>query len=143
MLRSGGIYSFKRSERFGGTENKEPSRTVQDGKDEADINVLVRRFGVTGSINGIARPPALTEFGEIFDFQTAMDMINAANRSFMEMSAETRARFMNDPGRFVEFCSKEENLDEMRKMGLAVPKKEVVVPEPVRVQVVNSPVPPA
>lgn len=31
--------------------------TIQSAKDECDINVLVRRFGVTGVINGIQPPP--------------------------------------------------------------------------------------
>lgn len=107
--------------------NALPSMTIQSGKDEADINVLVRRFGLAGIVTGIQRPPALEEFTDIFDFQSAMNLINQADRSFKAMSAETRSRFNNDPARFVAFCSDEKNLDEMRKMGLAVPK--VVEPD--------------
>lgn len=111
--------------------NALPSMTIQSGKDEADINVLVRRFGLTGMITGVERPPALEEFADIFDFQSAMNLINQADRSFKAMSAETRSRFNNDPARFVAFCSDEKNLDEMRKMGLAVPKAVEPVAAPV------------
>lgn len=144
MLYSGGNY--RRARR--GTVQEGASMTIQSAKDEADINVLVRRFGVTGVISGVERPPPLTEFQDTFDFRSALDAINAARRSFMELSADTRARFLNDPARFVDFCSARDengelvNGDEMRKMGLALPKVDPVVPPPMRVEVVN-PTPPA
>lgn len=123
------------------------SLTQQSQKEEADINTIVRRFGITGQISHVDLPPPLEEFGEIFDFQSAMDVMNAAKASFMDMSAETRARFLNDPGRFVNFCSevgsdgKLANLEEMRKMGLAVPAVEPVPERIMKVEVVNAPVP--
>lgn len=140
MLRSGGNFAHNRKWAY---RSSLPSMAIQSAKDECDINVLVKRFGITGTISGVQRPPPLSEFGEIFDFQSAMDTINAANRAFMSMDADTRYRFRNDPGLFVKFCSEVDgegklvNLAEMRKMGLAVPEVVPVVPEPVRVQVVN------
>lgn len=102
------------------------SLAVQSEKDNCDINVIVRRFGVTGQLPVVARPPTYEDFGGVFDFQSAMNMIRASEESFAEMSAEVRKRFNNDPHEFVDFCTKEENLPEMRKLGLAVP--EVVEP---------------
>lgn len=99
----------------------DPSRTVQSQKDEADINVIVRNFGLTGTVPGNYRPPLLEDFNEVVDFHSAMNAVKAAERSFMQVPAELRARFGNDPQRFVEFCSDEANLDEMRKLGLANP----------------------
>lgn len=73
-------------------------------------------------------PPAMTEFGEIFDYQSAMNTIRKADESFAGMSAETRSRFDNNPARYVDFCTKRDakgilvNLKEMREMGLALPE---------------------
>lgn len=127
----------------------EASMTDQSFKEEADINVIVKRFGITGQILGVEKPPALEDFGEIFDFRSAMDVVNAANRAFMSLDAEVRARFLNDPGRYVNFCSERnedgslKNYDEMLKMGLAVPKPVVIDPPPMKVEVINPQVPPA
>jgi len=99
----------------------DPSLTKQSFKDECDINTIVRNFGVTGELPDNIRPPQYGDFTGIFDYQSALNAVIAADDAFMEMDAKIRARFHNDPALFVEFCSNPENLDEMRKMGLAVP----------------------
>lgn len=103
-------------------EMSEPSLTVQSQKDEADINVLVKRFGVTGHLPQSVRAPSFGDFTGVNDFQSAMNAIREAQESFDAMPADVRARFHNDPQEFVEFCSDEENIDEMRKMGLTKPE---------------------
>lgn len=108
-----------------GLECKDESRAVQSQKEEADINTIVKRFGLTGQLPQSVRVPTYGDFGdEVFDYTSAMLAIRRADESFMAMPADVRARFQNDPQQFVEFCSDEKNLDEMRKLGLAVPKAE-------------------
>lgn len=99
--------------------------TIQSAKDEADINLIVKRFGVTGQLPQVAAPPTYMEYAEVFDFQSAMNVVVAAQRSFEGLDAKVRKRFSNDPAEFVKFCEDPANLPEMRKMGLAIP--EVVV----------------
>lgn len=100
------------------------SLVVQSQADEADINVLVKRFRITGMVPTSVKVPTFGDFTGVNDFRTAMDAITSARDSFNAMTADVRRRFDNDPQRFVEFCSQKKNLDEMRKMGLAVPEKE-------------------
>lgn len=120
------------------TRNDEPSLTRQADAEEADINVIMRRFGVTGRLPEVQMPPSYQQFAEVFDFQTAANVIRAAQESFNALDAETRLRFANDPARFVDFCQDPENLPDLRKMGLAVPEPPAKVePEPMKVQVVN------
>lgn len=120
-----------------GLECKDESMAVQAQKDEADINVIVRRFGVTGHLPVGVKLPTYADFEDVFDFQSAMDAVNAANRAFMSLDAELRMRFANDPQRFVAFCSDPANIDELVKLGLAEKK-----PEPVeviqKVEIVNK-----
>lgn len=114
-----------------------PSLTQQSGKDDADINVIVKRFGVTGVLPQNVRTPLNIDFDGIFDYRTALDTMRAADAAFMQMPADVRTRFGNDAGLFVDFCSDPANLEECRKLGLALPIPEVVESPPMRVEVVK------
>lgn len=114
------------------------SLTVQSEADEADINVLVRRFGLTGQIPVDVRTPLPSDFTEALDYKDALDALRAADQSFSELSSDVRERFSNDPAKFYDFVTAEQdgklvNLEEMRKFGLAVPAEPVAVPAPVPV----------
>lgn len=97
-----------------------PSLAKQSFADECDINTIVRNFGLTGQLPDPVRPPQYGDFEGIFDYQTALNAVIAADAAFMEMNADVRARFHNDPALFVDFCSNPANAEEMVKLGLAV-----------------------
>ena len=103
-----------------GLRCEDPSLAVQDQRDEVDINTIVRRFGLTGQLPEDVRVPTYGDFTGVSDYHSAMNAVRMAGESFMAMPAEVRSRFGNDPGNFVAFCSDPANLDEMRKLGLAV-----------------------
>lgn len=105
-----------------GLECEDVSRAVQSSRDEVDINTIVRRFGLTGQLPENVHVPQFADFDEVHDFHTAMNLIGEARDSFMAMPAEVRARFDNDPQGLVAFVSDPANLEEMRKLGIAVPK---------------------
>lgn len=103
----------------------EPSMTVQSSKDECDINTIVKRFGLTGTMPAAMIPPSYADYEGIFDFHTAMNAVREAGESFMLMPADVRAEFQNDPQRFLAFCSDSKNLPRMRELGLAIPEVKV------------------
>jgi len=104
----------------------EESRTRQSFAADADINQLVKRFGVTGLAQRHPVQPATVQlFEDVFDFQSAMNAVVDAERRFAMLDAKVRRRFGNDPQEFVEFCSDPANADEMIKLGLAT-RREVV-----------------
>ncbi|AZL82783.1 internal scaffolding protein [Apis mellifera associated microvirus 5] len=109
------------SKPFRGSDLKcdDPSLAQQHFKDDVDINVLLERFKVTGQLPQGVRLPTYGDFTGVTDFRQANEAIRHANESFMDLPANIRARFQNDPVEFVEFCSDKENLPELRKMGLA------------------------
>lgn len=121
------------------------SLTDQSQKEEADINTIVRRFGLTGQLPSSVRVPQYGDFENALDFRQSMNAIRQAEESFMELPADVRAKFHNDPQELLEFCGeldsegKPKNLVEMRKMGLAVPEEVVVPSVPMKVEVVNPP----
>lgn len=98
-----------------------PSKAQQSFAEEADINTIVKRFGLTGQLPSNIRMPINGDFSDLPDFRQAMDMIVQARESFDAMPAAVRARFHNDPAEFVDFCSREENRDEAVKLGLVPP----------------------
>jgi len=101
----------------------EQDRAKQSFAEDADINVLVRRFGVTGVVERFpAAPPTHVMFDDVFDFQSSMNAVVEAQRLFMKLDARLRRRFDNNPHEFVEFCSDPANSDELVKLGLAIAK---------------------
>lgn len=97
------------------------SLTHQSFAEECDINTIMRRFGVTGVLPEAVRAPTYDDFSNVVDYHTACNAIAVAGEAFDQMSAEVRARFNNDPQKFLEFCSDEGNRSEAVKMGLVVP----------------------
>ncbi|AXH77414.1 MAG: internal scaffolding protein [Microviridae sp.] len=98
------------------------SLAVQDARDETDINNILRQFGITGQLPQNVRAPTYGDFTDAPDnYHGALNAVLLADEAFMRMPADVRARFDNDAGRFVDFCSDSNNLEELRKLGLAKP----------------------
>lgn len=100
-----------------GLKCEDASLTVQADAEEADINVLVKRFGLTGTMPVLERVPLNADFVGNISYQDALNALRAADEAFMELPAEVRQRFNHDAGAFVDFVSDEKNREEVRKMG--------------------------
>lgn len=121
MFRFIGSYDAKKASVQTGLFCKDDSRAIQSQRDEADINTIVRNFGLTGQLPQGVRVPTYGDFEGLDNYQEALEAIRAADASFKAMPADVRSRFDNNPAKFVAFCSDSANLEEMRKLGLAVP----------------------
>lgn len=125
------LYDFKkRSDESGLVCPEHEGRTVQSDMEDADINVIVARFGITGKLPENFRLPMLEDYDEIFDFHTAQQRIVDAETEFMKLPASIRKEFDHDPGQFFEFAINPDNIDVLREMGLAKAKEPVSVPVP-------------
>lgn len=114
-------WSFDRaaSSRATGLECKDPSLAIQSQKDEADINTIVRNFGVTGRVPQSVRLPQYGDFDGVDDYRSAVEAVKAAEAAFMSIPSSIRERFHHDPQAFSDFCLKPENLSQLREWGLA------------------------
>lgn len=128
--------SYERSRSFDFFTEGE-SLTVQDEKDEADINKMMDRFGITGSINLTKASPLPDDYLRVSSFHEAVNVVRAAQESFNELPADVRAKFENDPGRFEAFLQDPDNANIALKSGLVEKIVEAKIPQPVRVEVVN------
>lgn len=99
----------------------DPSLTVQSQMEDSDINVIVARFNLTGRMPDNMRVPDYVDYDGVFDFHSAQMAILRGQNEFMMMPADVRKEFDNDPQKFLEFCSLEENIPRMRELGLAIP----------------------
>lgn len=94
------------------------SLAIQSAAEEANINTIVRRFGLTGQLPDQVAMPRSGDFTNVPDFHTAMNLIRTTQEEFLKVPAEIRARFQNDPQQFMNFIEDANNREEARKMGL-------------------------
>jgi len=124
------------------------SLTQQHFKDECDINVLAKRFGVDGLAERV--PPVDPGYygaaGQLPELRDVLDIARNARERFMELDPKIRYRFHNDPAELWRFVNDPENREEAVKLGILSRGPVPVAPEPVSVRIVNpegSPSPPA
>lgn len=97
----------------------EPTLAQQSFKDDADINVILERFNITGELPSSSREPQYGDFLDSpVDYKQALDVVMSAQSSFNELPARLRSRFDNDPAKYVDFVMDDKNRDEAIELGL-------------------------
>lgn len=119
-----------------------PTRAKQSMKDECDINKIIPNYSKTGLITHVNTIQGhYGDFADVDEYQISLNNVLAAQDAFLELPAKIRARFANSPYEFVEFATNPDNLDEMRKMGLAPPAEPDPKPETIPVKEPNEEAP--
>ena len=86
--------------------------------EDCDINVLVKRFGLTGELPENWRMPQYGDFTGVTDYHTALQLVRDADQGFEQLPSEVKRRFGNDPSALMLFLSDDRNRDEAIKLGL-------------------------
>lgn len=120
----------------GPTVCREPTLTKQSEAAATDINVIMKRYEQTGLLPQAVREAVFTDVSQVGDFRTALEVIRVAQEGFMQLPAQVRAEFRNDPAEFVDFCSDPGNRARMVELGLV----EAETPKP-GVEAVKPPEP--
>ncbi|AXH75125.1 MAG: internal scaffolding protein [Microviridae sp.] len=112
-------------------------RTKQSFKDECDINVLMRRYEVSGVLPQDVSTSTYGDFSDAPSFMEAQNVLARANAQFASLPARVRDRFGNDPAVFLEFIAEDANYDEALKLGLlkSEAKPRAVVSPPAKSEV--------
>lgn len=126
------VVANRRASADANVQFEKPSRVKREFREDADINTIVRRFGLTGSLPPARAVPQYGDFSEVMDFHSAMNAIRSSQEAFDSLPAQVRDRFANDPGRLLEFLQDDENRAEAVKLGL-IPAPPVVAAAPVEV----------
>lgn len=100
-----------------------PLMTKQSFQAECNINEIMSKFDKTGLLEHLNTHQG--DYGNFLgfeDYHTSVNRVIEANEAFMTIPAAVRAKFNNDPAKFMEFAQDHENLDELIEMGLANPR---------------------
>lgn len=129
ILRTENNYDRDEASYVSGLKCQDESRTQQQFAEEADINTIVRRFGISGIMPADFGMPQSADFSEtITDYHTALNLIRRADEDFMQLPGQLRERFQNDPQRLIDFIENPANLEEARELKLAKPAEKVEPP---------------
>ena len=109
-----------------GIEFTMPSLTVQDEKDETDINYIVNKYadGQTGIMTldlGDSSQYAYLQFGDATlpgDYSTALELVSGVREEFYSLPAYVRAKFGHDPMNFINQLSDPATLEYLQQQGL-------------------------
>lgn len=114
---------FDGHERPAGFRSENPTMTKQEFKTECDINVIMDRYQVMGTplidpMTMRSGEPMFGDFSEIPNLQDAQNKLIEAENMFMQLPSKIRQKFDNNPIEFVNYCQKQENVGEMRELGI-------------------------
>lgn len=114
--------------------NEEPTLTQQQFKDDVDVNVILARIAKTNQmppLNPITGTIGEVDLTELPSYQEALNTIIAADNSFMELPAQMRLRFNNNPQQLMDYLNDPANIEESRTLGLRNPAPASPAPDPV------------
>lgn len=106
------------------TVNEGPRLTQQHFAQDADINVLVRRFGVEKVSSAVIDPAAFGDFSNAPDLRQALEIMRDAEEKFMHLPPKVRSRFQNSAAALWDFLQDPENGEEALALGLLVKRPE-------------------
>jgi len=111
------------------------SPTQQQFKDEADPNVLMKkyRYSQLPSPQGI-----YLDTTSLPDLKSALDTVRDANTLFSSLPSDVPYRFKNDPQEMITFVEDPKNKEECIKLGLFKPLPVVVDKMDTLIDVVKS-----
>ena len=109
-----------------GIEFTMPSLTVQDEKDETDINYIVNKYadgqkGIATLDLGDSSQYAFLQFGDATlpgDYSTALELVSGVREEFYSLPAKVRAKFGHDPMNFIDQLNNPETLEYLQREGL-------------------------
>ena len=109
-----------------GIEFTMPSLTVQDEKDETDINYIVNKYadgqkGIATLDLGDSSQYAFLQFGDATlpgDYSTALELVSGVREEFYSLPAYVRAKFGHDPMNFINQLNNPETLEYLKQQGL-------------------------
>lgn len=121
---------------------KRVTRTQQQYREQADVNVIMAQYLKTGVLNHVAQRQGIyADLSDLPNYQTCLNIVKSAEAGFMSLDAKIRARFHNNPQELIKFLSKEKNRDEAVELGLVLkkdqPLSKIDLPDPNS----NSPTP--
>lgn len=98
-------------------------RTKQSFADETDINKILAKYQVTGSISHLSKFKGTYGEFEEFDFHESQLRLAKGTEIFEALPSEVRREFDQDPGKFFAFVNNVDNKEDLERLlpGIAKP----------------------
>lgn len=94
-------------------------KTDQSFKEECDVNNIINKYMKTGDSSIFNRTTGTYgDFSEITDLKESMELVKYAEEQFMQIPAELRKKFGNDPTQLTEYLQDPKNHEEAQHYGL-------------------------
>lgn len=92
------------------------SLTKQSFKDSADINKILQRAQISGSVDHLTEHQA--SYGEFanYDLLSHFEMLEKADAIFSDLPSEVRNEFKNQPAAFFDFVNDPANVDRLAEL---------------------------
>lgn len=104
--------------------SKDQIITKQSDKDSCDLNLIVRKYQTTGQLPSmIKQNPQYGDFSQVPTYMEAMEIVQKAQVQFDALDPRVRAKFENNPVKFLQFATDQKNMKEMVEMGLAIERE--------------------
>lgn len=110
--------------------------TQSHHKASCDVRHLHSQYLKTGMLPAPRPGLAFRDMSVVPDFQTAMGVIAESKSAFERLPAALRAKFDNNPDKFVAYVHDSRNVDDLVALGLATKPVVPSAPEPISVRVV-------
>lgn len=94
-------------------------RTHQSFKDECDINKVIKRYKLTGTVPQHQIPPDYSDYSNLGEYQDALNIVATANTMFEGLPFEIRKKFHHDPNQLIAFVSDPANQAQAVELGIA------------------------
>ena len=109
-----------------GIEFAMPSLTVQDEKEETDINYIVNKYadgqkGIMTLDLGDSSQYAYLQFGDATlpgDYSTALELVSGVREEFYSLPAYVRAKFGHDPMNFINHLNDPVTLEYLQQQSV-------------------------
>lgn len=116
------VYDPVPADRGGLVFDPKKNRTKASFKDEADINLIMRRYNRTGILIDPTlvrtRQPMYGDFSTSAGFRELQNQLASIRQTFEALPSDLRARLGNDPANLPDYLANPENQDEAISLGL-------------------------
>lgn len=100
------------------------SMTKQAAADECDINNIMAQFRKTGLLTHVRQNEGeYGDFTNALEYHECLNKLREADAMFSTMPSDLRAKFDNDPAKFLDFAQNPDNQQEMIDLGLSTPNE--------------------
>lgn len=97
----------------------QPTKTKQSFGPECNINNIMARYAKTGLVEHLNnRDGIFGDFADLPDYQTALDIVYTAEDQFLQLPAQVRKFFNNDPSFMLAYMQDPKNKQTCQTLGL-------------------------